>query len=78
MYTYDIDTATMFDDRTHQFEKFGIPLDEIQLSEPLPRICGPTRPVAGCTSGLGWLTRTPSAASTGWRRWCTAAPSSPA
>jgi esterase FrsA len=30
MYTYDIDTAAMFDDRTHQFEKFGIPLDEIQ------------------------------------------------
>ena len=25
MYTYDIDTAAMFDDRTHQFEKFGIP-----------------------------------------------------
>ena len=30
MYTYDIDTAAMFDDRTHQFEKFGIPLDEIE------------------------------------------------
>jgi esterase FrsA len=30
MYTYDIDSAAMFDDRTHQFEKFGIPLDEIE------------------------------------------------
>jgi esterase FrsA len=30
MYTYDIDAAAMFDDRTHQFEKFGIPLDEIE------------------------------------------------
>jgi esterase FrsA len=28
MYTYDIDTAAMFEDRTNQFEKFGIPLDE--------------------------------------------------
>ena len=30
MYTYDIDAAAMFEDRTHQFEKFGIPLDEIE------------------------------------------------
>jgi esterase FrsA len=30
MYTYDIDAAAMFDDRTNQFEKFGIPLDEIE------------------------------------------------
>ena len=30
MYTYDTDAAAMFDDRTHQFEKFGIPLDEIE------------------------------------------------
>ena len=30
MYTYDIDAAAMFDDRTHQFEKFGIPLDDIE------------------------------------------------
>ena len=30
MYTYDIDSAAMFDDRTHQFEKFGIPLDGIE------------------------------------------------
>ena len=30
MYTYDIDTAAMFDDRTHQFEKFGIPLNDIE------------------------------------------------
>jgi esterase FrsA len=30
MYTYDIDAAAMFDDRTDQFEKFGIPLDEIK------------------------------------------------
>jgi esterase FrsA len=30
MYTYDIDAADMFEDRTHQFEKFGIPLDDIQ------------------------------------------------
>ena len=30
MYTYDIDAATMFEDRTHQFEKFGIPLDDIE------------------------------------------------
>jgi esterase FrsA len=29
MYTYDIDAADMFTDRTHQFEKFGIPLDDI-------------------------------------------------
>jgi esterase FrsA len=29
MYTYDIDTEAMFEDRTHQFEKFGIPLDDI-------------------------------------------------
>ncbi len=30
MYTFDIAAADMFDDRTHQFEKFGIPLDEIK------------------------------------------------
>jgi esterase FrsA len=30
MYTYDIDAADMFEDRTHQFEKFGIPLDDIK------------------------------------------------
>jgi esterase FrsA len=29
MYTYDVTAAAMFEDRTHQFEKFGIPLDEI-------------------------------------------------
>jgi esterase FrsA len=30
MYTYDIDAADMFTDRTHQFEKFGIPLGDIE------------------------------------------------
>jgi esterase FrsA len=30
MYTYDISAADMFEDRTHQFEKFGIPLDDIK------------------------------------------------
>jgi esterase FrsA len=30
MYTYDIDAADMFADRTHQFEKFGISLDDIE------------------------------------------------
>jgi esterase FrsA len=30
MYTYDVAAADMFTDRTHQFEKFGIPLDEIE------------------------------------------------
>jgi esterase FrsA len=30
MYTYDIDAADMFEDRTDQFEKFGIPLDDIE------------------------------------------------
>ncbi len=30
MYTYDVTAAAMFEDRTHQFEKFGIPLDEIK------------------------------------------------
>lgn len=30
MYTYEIDPADMFEDRTHQFEKFGIPLDDIE------------------------------------------------
>ncbi|SPM33115.1 Esterase FrsA [Mycobacterium rhizamassiliense] len=30
MYTYDIDTADMFVDRTDQFAKFGIPLDDIE------------------------------------------------
>jgi esterase FrsA len=30
MYTYDIDAQAMFDDRTHQFEKFGIPLEDIE------------------------------------------------
>ena len=29
MYTYDVDAAAMFDDRTHQFEKFGIPVADI-------------------------------------------------
>ncbi len=29
MYTYDVNAADMFTDRTHQFEKFGIPLDDI-------------------------------------------------
>jgi len=29
MYTYDVTAADMFTDRTHQFEKFGIPLDDI-------------------------------------------------
>ena len=30
MYTYDISAADMFTDRTQQFEKFGIPLDDIK------------------------------------------------
>jgi esterase FrsA len=30
MYTYQIDTADMFEDRTHQFERFGIPLVDIE------------------------------------------------
>jgi esterase FrsA len=30
VYTYDISAADMFEDRTHQFEKFGIPLDDIK------------------------------------------------
>jgi len=30
MYTSDISAADMFEDRTHQFEKFGIPLDDIK------------------------------------------------
>jgi esterase FrsA len=30
MYTYNIDAADMFTDRTHQFEKFGIALDDIE------------------------------------------------
>lgn len=30
MYTYDIAAADMFIDRTHQFEKFGIPLADIE------------------------------------------------
>jgi esterase FrsA len=30
MYTYDIDVAAMFEDRTDQFEKFGIPLEDIE------------------------------------------------
>lgn len=30
MYTYDIDTAAMFEDRTDQFAKFGIPRDDIE------------------------------------------------
>jgi esterase FrsA len=30
MYTYDIDAQAMFDDRTHQFEKFGIPFSDIE------------------------------------------------
>ena len=29
MYTYDIDPQTLFDDRTHQFAGFGLPLDHI-------------------------------------------------
>ena len=29
MYTYDVTAAEMFTDRTHQFEKFGIPIDDI-------------------------------------------------
>ncbi|HEY3994360.1 MAG TPA: alpha/beta hydrolase [Mycobacterium sp.] len=29
MYTYDVTAAAMFKDRTHQFEKFGIPLEDI-------------------------------------------------
>jgi esterase FrsA len=29
MYTYDIDVQDMFDDRTHQFERFGIAADDI-------------------------------------------------
>jgi esterase FrsA len=30
MYTYDVTAASMFEDRTHQFEKFGIPVDDIK------------------------------------------------
>jgi esterase FrsA len=30
MYTYDVTAAAMFEDRTQQFEKFGIPLDDIE------------------------------------------------
>ncbi|MBO0676648.1 alpha/beta hydrolase [Mycolicibacterium sp. S2-37] len=30
MYIYDIDAQAMFDDRTHQFEKFGIALSDIE------------------------------------------------
>lgn len=30
MYTYDIDAAAMFEDRTDQFAKFGVPLEDIE------------------------------------------------
>jgi esterase FrsA len=30
MYTYAVDPQSIFDDRTHQFEKFGIPLTDIE------------------------------------------------
>jgi esterase FrsA len=30
MYTYEISIADMFEDRTGQFEKFGIPLGDIE------------------------------------------------
>ena len=30
MYTYEIDTTDMFEDRTRQFEKFGVPLGDIE------------------------------------------------
>ncbi|MGO9386318.1 MAG: hypothetical protein ACLP4W_30755 [Mycobacterium sp.] len=30
MYTYDVSAADMFEDRTRQFEKFGIPLEDIE------------------------------------------------
>ncbi len=30
MYTYDIDAQAMFDDRTEQFAKFGIPPEDIE------------------------------------------------
>src|SRR6202012_1388179 len=29
MYTYEVTASDMFTDRSHQFEKFGIPLDDI-------------------------------------------------
>jgi len=68
MYTYDIDAGAMFEDRTHQFEKFGIPLDESRPSGPPPPTCGPTHPAAGSTSGPGWPRNTPTAATITWRR----------
>ena len=30
MYTYQIDAAAMFEDRTDQFAKFGVPLSDIE------------------------------------------------
>jgi esterase FrsA len=30
MYTYDVGAADMFDDRANQFERFGIPSDDIE------------------------------------------------
>ena len=46
-YTYEIDVQAMFDDRTDQFEKFGIPLGDIEKVRAAVTDSGPTRPVVG-------------------------------
>jgi hypothetical protein len=50
MCTYDIVAGAMFEDRTHQFEKFGIPLDESEAVRAKGARGGAeNRRVAGCT-----------------------------
>ncbi len=56
-YTYEIDVQAMFDDRTDQFEKFGIPLGDIEKVRAAITDSGPTRPVVGATNGRNWPPR---------------------
>jgi hypothetical protein len=64
MYTYHIDAQEMFDDRTHQFEKFGIPIGDIENVRTAVTDIWPDAPAVGSTSGRSWPSPTPTRAAT--------------
>ena len=76
MYTYDIDAQAMFEDRTEQFAKFGIPHEDIERVRAAVTDMWTEHQAAGSSNGRGSRSAMPNRVITGWRHWCTAARSS--
>ena len=76
MYTYDIDAQAMFEDRTEQFAKFGIPHEDIERVRAAVTDMWTDAPGGWVFEWSRLAQAMPNRVITGWRHWCTAARSS--